>query len=164
MRVIAFEPHTPDSVWHATQNTKRHDRRNRVRLAGFDYSRPFFYMVTMKCLPNRQPLSGIIAPGRCEMNAGGGLIVLSPEGFAPRWHPTSKQEALCAKGRMLFLSLYEPTAAKLDNATLYRRCHEMGDLAVAALTPGIGAQLLGDCLATGRAEARPALAADRRLP
>ena len=34
---------------------------------------------------------------------------------------------------MLFLSLYEPSAAKPDNATLYRRCHEMGDLVVAAL-------------------------------
>ena len=38
------------------------------------------------------------------------------------------KEALCAEGRMLFLSLYEPQAGKLDNATLYRRCHEMGDL------------------------------------
>ena len=34
---------------------------------------------------------------------------------------------------MLFLSLYEAQGAKLDNATLYRRCHEMGDLAAAAL-------------------------------
>ena len=39
------------------------------RLPGFDYRRPFFYMVTL-----------------------------------------------------------EPQAGKLDNATLYRRCHEMGDL------------------------------------
>ena len=94
--------------------------------------------------------------GNAIVGASGSLIVLSPEGFAPRWHPTSKQEALCAKGRMLFLSLYEPQAARLDNATLYRRCHEMGDLAVAALTPRIGAQLLGDRPAAGRAEARPA--------
>ena len=69
---------------------------------------------------------------------GGSLIVLSPEGFAPRWHPTRNKEALCAEGRMLFLSLYEPSAAKPDNATLYRRCHEMGDLAVAAPTPRAG--------------------------
>ena len=48
--------------------------------------------------------------GNAIVGAGGSLIVLSPEGFAPRWHPTSKQEALCAKGRMLFLSLYEPQA------------------------------------------------------
>ena len=59
--------------------------------------------------------------------AGGALIVLSPEGFGPRWHPTRNKEALCAKGRMLFLSLWEPQAARPDNATLYRRCHEMGD-------------------------------------
>lgn len=41
---------------------------------------------------------------------------------------------------MLFLSLYEPQAARPDNAILYRRCHEMGDLAVAAL----GAKRIGD--------------------
>jgi len=55
-------------------------------------------------------------------------VVLSPDGFPPRWHPTRNKEALCAEGRMLFLSLYEPQAARLDNAVLYRRCHEMGDI------------------------------------
>ncbi len=64
--------------------------------------------------------------------AGGALIVLSPEGFGPRWHPPRNKEALCAKGRMLFLSLWEPQAARPDNATLYRRCHEMGDAIVGA--------------------------------
>ena len=54
-------------------------------------------------------------------------MVLTPDGFPPRWHPPRTKEALCAEGRMLFLSLYEPQAAKLDNATMYRRCHEMGD-------------------------------------
>ena len=71
--------------------------------------------------------------GNAIFTEGASLIVLSPEGFTPRWHPTRNKEALCAEGRMLFLSLYEPSAAKPDNATLYRRCHEMGDLAVAAL-------------------------------
>ena len=78
--------------------------------------------------------------GNAIFTAGGSLIVLSPEGFAERWHPSRSKEALCAEGRMLFLSLYEPQAAKLDNPTLYRRCHEMGDLAVAA----VRAKLLGD--------------------
>ena len=64
--------------------------------------------------------------------AGGALIVLSPEGFGPRWHPTRNKEALCAKGRMLFLSLWEAQAARPDNATLYRRCHEMGDAILGA--------------------------------
>ena len=64
--------------------------------------------------------------------AGGALIVLSPEGFGERWHPPRNKEALCAKGRMLFLSLWEPQAAKPDNATLYRRCHEMGDVLLGA--------------------------------
>ena len=73
------------------------------------------------------------ACGNAIFQEGGALIVLQPEGFGPRWHPTRNKEALCAQGRMLFLSLYEPSAAKPDNATLYRRCHEMGDLVVAAL-------------------------------
>ena len=158
-----------------------------MRLSGFDYSRPMFYMVTLKRLPGRQALSAVVEPGRCEMNAttrafvncirtfhlgcaaiepiecftimpdhvhhycekecgnaiftaGGSLIALSPEGFPDRWHPTRNKEALCAEGRMLFLSLYEAQAAKLDNPTLYRRCHEMGDLAVAA----VRAKLVGE--------------------
>ncbi len=66
--------------------------------------------------------------GNAIFRAGGGLVVLAPEGFAERWHPPRSKEALCAKGRMLFLSLYEPQAGRLDNATLHRRCHEMGDI------------------------------------
>ncbi len=77
------------------------------------------------------------ACGNAIYEAGGSLIVLSPEGFAPRWHPPRNKEALCAKGRMLFLSLWEPCAAKPDNATLYRRCHEMGDVIL------LGAKRLG---------------------
>ena len=70
--------------------------------------------------------------GNAIYQAGGALIVLSPEGFAPRWHPPRNKEALCAKGRMLFLSLWEPCAARPDNATLYKRCHEMGDILLGA--------------------------------
>ena len=73
------------------------------------------------------------ACGNAILKAGGSTVVLSPEGFAPRWHPTRNKEAFCAAGRMLFLSLYEPQAAKPDNAILYKRCHEMGALAVATL-------------------------------
>ena len=68
------------------------------------------------------------ACGNAIFRAGGALVVLSPEGFAERWHPGRAKEALCAEGRMLFLSLYPPQAARPDNATLYRRCHEMGGL------------------------------------
>ena len=70
--------------------------------------------------------------GNAIYQAGGSLIVLSPEGFAPRWHPPRNKEALCAQGRMLFLSLWEPCAAKPDNAALYQRCHEMGDIILGA--------------------------------
>lgn len=39
------------------------------RLTGFDYSRPYFYMITIKCLKGIQALSEIVEPGRCQMNA-----------------------------------------------------------------------------------------------
>lgn len=39
------------------------------RLTGFDYSRPYFYMVTMKCVKGAQKLSEIAAPGKCQLNA-----------------------------------------------------------------------------------------------
>ena len=66
------------------------------------------------------------ACGNAIYRAGGAFIVLSPEGFPDRWHPTRAKETLCAAGRMLFLSLWPPQASRLDNATLHRRCHEMG--------------------------------------
>ena len=75
------------------------------------------------------------ACGNAIFKAGGSLILLYPEGFGERWHPTRNKEALCAKGRMLCLTLWETSPAKLDNATLYIRCHEMGDAVVAALSP-----------------------------
>lgn len=68
------------------------------------------------------------ACGNAIFMGGGSFIVLHPEGFVPRWHPSRNQELLCAEGRMLFLSLYAPSSAKLDRKTLYQRCHEMGDI------------------------------------
>ena len=40
-----------------------------VRLTGFDYSRPYFYMVTIRCHAGIAALSRIVAPGKCELNA-----------------------------------------------------------------------------------------------
>lgn len=74
------------------------------------------------------------ACGNAIAKAGGKLIVLSPEGFGPRWHPTRQKERLCAQGRMLFLSLYEPMARQPTRRELYDRCHEMIDLAKAGLS------------------------------
>ena len=68
------------------------------------------------------------ACGHALGRAGGRWIVLSPEGFGPRWHPSRRFEPCCAEGRMLFLSLYEPQARAPTAAELYARCHEMGDL------------------------------------
>ena len=73
------------------------------------------------------------ACGNAIFQTGGAFVVLRPAGFTPLWHPSRNQEMLCADGRMLFLSLYEPTAGRLDNATLYQRCHEMGDIITQAL-------------------------------
>ena len=71
--------------------------------------------------------------GNAIAKAGGKWIVLAPEGFSPRWHPPREQERFCAEGRMLFLSLYEATERRLSSRELHCRCHEMGDIAVAAL-------------------------------
>ena len=71
--------------------------------------------------------------GNAIAKAGGKLIILTPEGFGPRWHPPRIKERFCAAGRMLFLSLYPADSRKYDNATLYKRCHEMGDIICAEL-------------------------------
>ena len=73
------------------------------------------------------------ACGNAIARAGGGMIVLSPEGFGPRWHPPREKERFCAQGRMFFLSLYEATPRQPTRAELYHRCHEMIDLALTGL-------------------------------
>ena len=62
--------------------------------------------------------------------APGALIVLSMQGFGERWHPGEKQERLCAAGRMLYLSPYEPQGAKLDKREMHIRAHALVDWAL----------------------------------
>ena len=86
--------------------------------------------------PGGAGLSTFLSPlekkaGNEIIKAGGGLIILSMEGFAPRWHPSEKQERLCAAGRMLYLSPYEPRAAKLTRQEMHVRAHELVDWALA---------------------------------
>ena len=130
------------------------------RLPGFDYKRPFFYMVTLKRAPvlpgvaSAEPataaallaaaarigpggagLSTFLSPlekeaGNAIVKAGGALIVLSMQGFGERWHPGEKQERLCAAGRMLYLSPYEPQGAKLDKREMHIRAHALVDWAL----------------------------------
>ena len=93
--------------------------------------------------PGGAGLSTFMSPlekacGNAIAKAGGKLIVLSPEGFSPRWHPTRDKERFCAQGRMLFLSLYEASTRQPTRKELYERCHEMIDLAITTL-PGIEA-------------------------
>ena len=73
------------------------------------------------------------ACGNAIAKAGGGMIVLSPDGFGDRWHPSEKKERFCVKGRMLFLSLYPPQERKLTNRELHERCHEMGEIVAQGL-------------------------------
>jgi len=78
--------------------------------------------------------------------AGGKFIVLSPENFPPaegeavcaegwktRWHPSARLEPACARGDLLFITLYEPLGRQATRSELYQRCHEMGDLVRAGL-------------------------------
>ena len=86
--------------------------------------------------PGGAGLSTFLSPlekeaGNEIIKAGGALIILSMEGFAPRWHPSEKQERLCAAGRMLYLSPYEPRAAKLTREEMHVRAHELVDWALA---------------------------------
>ena len=71
--------------------------------------------------------------GNAIAKAGGKWIVLSPEGFHERWHPPREKERFCAEGRMLFLSLWPPMERQPQNAELYQRCHEIGDIVVEGL-------------------------------
>lgn len=71
--------------------------------------------------------------GNAIAAAGGKWVVLSPEGFHERWHPSRQYEKYCAEGRMLFLSLYPVMDRLPTKQELYQRCHEMGDIAVNGL-------------------------------
>jgi len=86
--------------------------------------------------PGGAGLSTFLSPlekeaGNEIIKAGGALIILSMEGFTPRWHPSEKQERLCAAGRMLYLSPYEPRTAKLTRQEMHVRAHELVDWALA---------------------------------
>ncbi len=67
--------------------------------------------------------------------AGGNIVVLSPDGFGARWHPVGQQaQQLCAAGRLLFLSPYEPHDAKLPIGETRARCVALNALAQAMAT------------------------------
>ena len=85
--------------------------------------------------PGGAGLSTFLSPlekeaGNAILKAGGSLIVLSMEGFPERWHPSEKQERWCAAGRMLYLSPFEPRAAKLTRQEMHMRAHALVDWAL----------------------------------
>ena len=88
---------------------------------------------TLATIP-RLPLRSLQLKTSAEMNRQRAHRVLD---FAHHEHHADSlraKEALCADGRMLFLSLWPPQPSRPDNATLHRRCHEMGDLILTAKT------------------------------
>ncbi len=61
--------------------------------------------------------------GRRIIAAGANVIRLSPEGFAPRWHPAGEEsQRLCAEGRVAYLSPYPPHTGALPPGELRARC------------------------------------------
>ena len=105
-RRICYTIRHESADFRSSRAGKAMQKRTMKRLKGFDYRRPFFYMVTLKRLKGLQPF--------CEIC---------------RDNPPPKD----AQGRMLFLSLYPVLNRTPTKAELYRRCHEMGDLAAAGL-------------------------------
>ncbi len=59
---------------------------------------------------------------------GGSLIILLPQGISPYWHPGAEMEALCAQGRILYLTPFAFEAAQASASELYQRCHAGGGL------------------------------------
>lgn len=85
--------------------------------------------------PGGAGLSTFLSPlekeaGNAIIRAGGSLIVLSMEGFAPRWHPPAKQEQFCAEGRLLYLSPYPPNSSNLTKQEMHLRAHDLVDWAL----------------------------------
>jgi REP element-mobilizing transposase RayT len=135
-------PHTVrflGRTWHAYGNDMLLERPLLVPLKGHRSTQPDssewkeFVARASRIGPGGAGISTFMSPlekacGNAIAKAGGGMIVLSPDGFGDRWHPSEKRETFCAEGRMLFLSLYPPQERKLTNAELHERCHEMGEI------------------------------------
>ena len=86
------------------------------RLEGFDYSLPYY-------------LYGDIEEARGDRAV---FAQHRRHTYAERGHPPREYEELCAAGRALFLSLWPAETKKLDKPTMYKRCHELGDIAAKA--------------------------------
>ncbi len=64
------------------------------------------------------------------LDNGGNVVVLCPDGFGERWHPTGEEaQALCAEGRLLFLSPYPAHTAQLPPGETRTRCLALNALA-----------------------------------
>ncbi len=60
------------------------------RLSGFDYSRPFFYLVTLKKLPGLPPFCSIVAPGKVEPTPITVAFEETIRAFAAKWRAVEK--------------------------------------------------------------------------
>ena len=60
------------------------------RLSGFDYSRPFFYLVTLKKLPGLPPFCSIVAPGKVAPTPITRAFDETIRAFAAKWRAVEK--------------------------------------------------------------------------
>ena len=60
------------------------------RLSGFDYSRPFFYLVTLKKLPGLPPFCSIVAPGKVAPTPITAAFEETIRAFAAKWRAVEK--------------------------------------------------------------------------
>lgn len=61
---------------------------------------------------------------------GGGLIVLTPEAYAPHWHPAGQAaQDLTSEGRLLTLFLFPEPIHREDTGEMRRRCLRLNALA-----------------------------------
>lgn len=117
------------------QPSSRLERNHRSHSSGQYLDENGLLSAASRIGPGGAGLSTFLSPleknaGNAIIKAGGALIVLSMTGFGERWHPTEKQEGLCAEGRMLYLSPYAPQAARLDKKEMFIRAHALVDWAL----------------------------------
>lgn len=69
---------------------------------------------------------------------GGGIIHLCPHGFGERWHPAGPEsQALCADGRLLYLSPYVCSARPLLVGVTRMRCLRLNEIAAGMAAAGV---------------------------
>ena len=69
------------------------------------------------------------AARRAILQCGGKVIILTPFGMSPCWHPKTINQNLCAKGKLLFLSPYQANTQQLPKGETRARCLQLNTIA-----------------------------------